>query len=507
MERKIANVAVYVRKSRDEETEETLNRQQSVLTDMCIKNVWKYDLYREVGSSQTLDRPELQKMLTKIQSFHYDAVVVADLDRFSRDTGDFAYIKGIMLNAGCLAVTPGKIYDYSKQEDDLFSDLQSVLSKNEYQTIRKRLVRGTRQSAKDGNWMGKKVPVGYQYNRQTKRLEPSADAPVIKRLFDDYLSGLSTNDIAIKYTAEDVTTEKGIIWTPAGISRLLNNVAYKGHSLYGKTTDRNGKRAEKTKKEDQILVENTHEPIVDPEVYDKVQELKLQRNSRPVPLKFAKRKFSGLIKCAVCGAPHSFQASRGGRRRITSCQTRNYENDSLENYTVCKNMGTNIDEFEIVFFGFFNQYIGELEQYYELIKNSEKAESVGNEKAIAVMDKHIKRLNQEIKKTQQGFIAEIFTAEESASKIQSLRQQIENLEKEKEFLQIDSQTSGEEYLENALSQLKKFMSSYNSLSEREINTILKQYIDTIIYAKNEDTNNEIFLDIRIKDSVNPAVLG
>jgi DNA invertase Pin-like site-specific DNA recombinase len=84
MEKKISKVAVYVRKSREEETEETLNRQQAVLIDLCEKNKWSWELFKEVGSSQELEeREELQKMLEKVNLFYFYAVVVADLDRLS----------------------------------------------------------------------------------------------------------------------------------------------------------------------------------------------------------------------------------------------------------------------------------------------------------------------------------------------------------------------------------------------------------------------------------------
>jgi DNA invertase Pin-like site-specific DNA recombinase len=116
-------------------------------------------MYKEVGSSQDMDRPHLQALLERVKAFYYDAV--ADLDRLSCNTVHFGMNKEVMLNAGCLVITNGKIYDFAKQEDDLYSDLQSVLAKYEYQTIKKRLVRGNRQSAKDGNYLGKISPVGY----------------------------------------------------------------------------------------------------------------------------------------------------------------------------------------------------------------------------------------------------------------------------------------------------------------------------------------------------------
>ncbi len=376
--RDISNVAVYVRKSREDETDETLNRQQAVLTDLCERNGWNYELYKEVGSSQDLDRPVLQAMLGKVSTFHFDAVVVADLDRLSRNVIHFGQIKLLLVNASVPVITPSKTFDFSNESDDMFSDFMSVIAKSEYQQIKKRLVRGTRQSAKQGNWVGGKVPIGYRYNRETKRLEKTKDAPVIKQLFDLYVSGKSTKDIAFQFTHENVVTSVGMIWTPAGVARLLNNIAYAGHSLYGKTKTENGKRSVKTDKDVQILVENTHEPIVSEETWEKIQQIKSTRNTRPAALKLGKHKFSGLIRCGKCGAIHSFQTSKYGRKRIASCQTRHYSL-SLDKYTMCENSGSNIEPFEKLFFAHFKEYVVQLEQYLDLINEANPNEKSGYE--------------------------------------------------------------------------------------------------------------------------------
>lgn len=498
MEKNITSVAVYIRKSREEETEETLNRQQSVLVDYCKKNNWKYDIYKEVGSSQELEREQLQAMLEKVKLFHYDGVIIADLDRLSRNTGHFAQIKDIFIGAGCLAITPSKIYDFTIQEDDLFSDIQSVLAKNEYQTIKKRLTRGTRQSAKDGNWLGKKSPVGYAYNSKTKRLELTQDAHIIKRMFDEYLDGLSTVDIAYKFTTENVITSTNMIWTPAGISRMLNNIVYAGHSLYGKTKSVNGRRAVKTKKDEWILVENTHDFIVDQETWDRVQKVKKDRTSRPITLQLAKHKFSGIIKCGICGAIHSFQTSKGGRKRINSCQTRHYQSDSLDKYTICENKGGNVSQFEILFFIKFGQYIGELEKYIDLIRSTNQPKKDTNEDRIKGIETQIKKNQQEIKRVQQGFIMEIFTEQEAQDQIKVLKSRAESLEKELEQLKVSANNTGMDYLEQILDKMKKFMHGHDNMSESLANDILREFVDTIVYVKIGEQNAEMDLDVKWK---------
>lgn len=496
MEKKISKVAVYVRKSRPEEDEETLNRQQTVLTDLCESNGWEYEVFREVGSSQDLDRPELQKLLRNVKLFYYDGIVVADLDRLSRNVIHFGQIKQFLTNTGTVAITPSKIYNFAKQEDDLFSDLQSVLAKNEYQTIRKRLVRGTIQSAKSGNWLGKKAPVGYKYNRETKRLEVSEDAPVIRRLFDLYLEGVGTKAIAIRFTQEGVMTTVGIKWTPAGVSRILNNIVYAGHSLYGKTTQKrvDGKReTKKTAPEEQILVENTHESIVSQEEWERVQQLKKERNSRPIALKLGKHAFSGLIRCGICGAVHSFQSSRGGKKRINSCQTRNY-NDDLTSYSLCPNKGSNMEPFEELFYNQFSAYVDQLEEYVNLIKGNEPSD---NKKSSEVDNKkkQIAKLEQAVQRVQDGFTFGIFDAEEAQRDIKKLKRQIALLEEQIASIE-DEEEDDMGYVEQTLERMKSFMTGRYTMDEREKNEILREFVDHIVYIK---TGKEINLEIHLRE--------
>lgn len=500
MERKINRVGIYVRKSREEETEDMIKRQLAALVDHCKKNEWEYEVFMEVGSSQDLDRPELQKMLEKVKMFYFDGVVIADLDRLSRNTIHFGLIKEVFISANCLAITLAKTYDFSKNDDDFMSDIQSVLSKQEYQTIKRRLVRGARQSAKDGNYMGKKVPVGYVYNKETKRLVKSEDAPIIRRMFEEYANGLSTKDIAYKFTFEDVFTTKGIIWTPSGVSRLLNNIVYVGDSLYGKTTNKNGKRSVKTNKEEQILVKDTHEPIIDRELWDRVQRIKAERNSRPLSLRLAKHTFSGLIRCGLCGSIHSFQTSRYKRKRINSCQTRNYITNDMDKYEVCKNKGCNLTEFEDIFYKLLSEYTVELEKYVDVIRNSEtKASNVTTEDEIKSKERQIKKIQQEIKRVQNGYKMEIFTEQEAHEEIKKYRKQHGLLENEIEELKKVEEDDGIDYLQSTLDKLKGFLSNRHDIPETEANDILKDFVETIIYVKTDEDNNEIDMKVVWKD--------
>lgn len=86
---KLSNVALYLRKSREEETESretTLARHERMLTDYCRNNGLKIvKTFKEVVSGESLDtRPQARAMLEEVADGHFDGVAVIELERLSR---------------------------------------------------------------------------------------------------------------------------------------------------------------------------------------------------------------------------------------------------------------------------------------------------------------------------------------------------------------------------------------------------------------------------------------
>ncbi|WLR56505.1 recombinase family protein [Mesobacillus subterraneus] len=502
---KIKKVAIYSRKSRPDETEETLKRQLAFLIDKCVENNWEFEVFQEYGSSLDSNRPELNKMLDKVQSFHYDAVVVTDQDRLSRSTLGFHQVKEILTNYGVQVVTSSKIYDYTTQEDDLMSDMQSVVAKQEYLNIKKRLVRGKRQSAKDGNWVGGKTPIGYSYDHKTKKLTPDENAPTIKRIYDLYMSGNSSTAIERIFDLEGTLTPSGSKWNKARISVVLSNPVYKGTVIYGKTkvskVDKKpsgSPRQLKTEENDQIIIENAHTPIVSPEDWEAVRTIREGRLSKPPSARIGKVIFTGLIKCSLCGRTHSFQRRKGKELRITSCQTRYYDDDG-EKYTVCKNKGVKLELFELVFFAKFQQFVDKLESYLEAVKRNMKEDNSNNpvdEKAIQTAN--LKKVEASIKRVQKGFIAEIYTEEEAQKEIKRLKEQKEYIQEQISRLDTKSKDEKVDELQRTLDKLKSLLEGKSDLETKDINQLLTSIIDRIEYKRVGDHKAEIEMKIHYK---------
>ena len=504
----IKKVAIYSRKSRPDETEEVLQRQLQILVEMADKNIWQWEVFQEIGTSMSIDerdRPELNKMLAKVQSYEYDGILVTDSDRISRDIEHSAHIKKMLANYGVKLITTTKVYDYNSQEDDLMSDMMAIIAKQEYLNTKKRLIRGRKASASQGRWQGK-APLGYKYDKELGKLViDETTAPTIRRIYELYLQGLSSTDIARELDIEGTRTPSGTLFTSSRIINILRYEVYKGTTVFGKTRNSktekfaNGRpKQQPTDEEVQIRVEDAHEAIISPEDWHKVENIRKQRVSKPVASRLGKNPFSSLIKCGLCGQTHSFQKdSRRGTLRIQSCQTRHYEDDG--SYQVCSNQGVALEVFEKGFYKELSTFVYQLEEYLEVIKENAKADDVHNpEVELEILSQQIKKLNAQMKKVQQAFILEIMEEVEAKSETKKIRNQIEALEKQIEDIKNTTNENKVEGLQNLINRIQNILTGETEMEPKEINQLFCTFIDKIEYKRVGTVKGSYKADIELK---------
>lgn len=512
----VEKAVIYARKSREDQM--SLEGQVDYCKEWAErKDIINYDIFIDEGSSSSEDweREEFQKMLAEIKNYQYDMVIVVDQFRICR-TEDFHVFKGILKEVRCFfaQTESGTVQDFNNENDVLVAGVLTAIGEFQLTQIKKKLKRGTVQSVKKGNWMGKKTPVGYIYDKESKRLVFSKDKDIVRNMFELYMNGMSTKDIAYKFTHEQietVDTKEPIKWSPSGISRMLNNIAYVGHSLYGKTTQPKIKGTKKrqnikTDKSIQHFKPDTHKGIVTKEEWEMVQSLLKKKNSKPPALKHAKHTFSGLIRCSECNSVHSFQTSKYKRKRITTCQKRIY-NEDFTSYTMCKNGGSNLELFEELFYTALEKRMQRLEQYVELIKNNEIDETkqqlkkasmkLAKEKQINDWKNLIRKINKNI---EAGTYLDEEEEDEKRKEIGEIKGKIKALNEDLQKDDSEEFISEATFVEKVIERMKQFLSGKDNafMREEEKNDILNEFLEAIIYTK---LDNEIKLKAIWKDNV------
>jgi len=490
----IKDVSLYLRKSRGKdgmETDEVLKNHKDELIAFCHKNNWRFAIYEEVVSGDSInERPEMIKLLQDVEDGLWDATIVVDIDRLGRgDEEDSGRIKRIYRQSETFIMTPEKLYNLDNESDETYFEFQTFLARQEFKIIKRRFRRGKKQGARGGRWTNGTPPLPYIYKIETKELiideEKLNIYNMIKDLFLDKL--LNLKQIEWKLNQLGIISPRNTTWCAKVIGDLLTNEIHLGRMVSNKSKG-NFKKGEKIKqipKDKWIIVENCHPAVKTQEEHNKIIQI-LSTRSKKMTTR-PKRILSGLVQCGLCGRIMQLHSNK----YCTSLTCPGYTPIGEK----CLCIGITEDNL-------LEKLLPTIDIYID--KNYKDDSS--QDKEINYLNKQINKLNIEYKK-----------AEVSLNKIYQMREDGEYtkeeflLRKEKrqeELNQIDIQI---ESLKNNLKKLDKtnikqviknyktFLNNWeDSLNSQEKNLILSQFIDKIIYIRKKENKKDIIMDLKLK---------
>jgi site-specific DNA recombinase len=304
-EKGIDTLYAYSRKSRDENGE-GLEKHRNQLEAFANELGYPIIILEEQESSETLNRPMMNQLRDDIKKKKVRAVVTLRLDRLTRKITDLERLLAewnfhdvILIEAHRQKIIDSKDMQSVKLEG-IMNDL--------YQDSAKQVLFAGRLKAVElyGHHVNGQPPLGYDYNKDTKKLEPNGDAHIIKQIFNLYLEGYSTSTIAVKLNKQGLTTRNGSIFNSRSINTILRNDKYIGTQSFGKKQwhkDGDGNVMSKNRPEEHwVTYENAHEPIIEKDVFEAVQQqLYANRTSPTRVVRNTMFSVSGLVKCEKCG--------------------------------------------------------------------------------------------------------------------------------------------------------------------------------------------------------------
>lgn len=198
-----------------------------------------------------------------------------------------------------------------------------------------------RVKALKGEYTGPYPAYGYKRDPNDRHhLLPDEHAPIVQRMFQMSLQGVCCNRIAKTLEDEEIPTPRAFLmdeygkyvenkrvkhpcaWAKTTVAQILKNPVYLGHTVAQRYTTRSFKDKRIIEKpEDQwIIVENTHDPLIDQATFDTVQERVTVK--QPCTWENNNNIFRGLVYCGECGGKMVFSA-REGRKSLGSfvCNT------------------------------------------------------------------------------------------------------------------------------------------------------------------------------------------
>ena len=505
--------AKYLRKSRFDRdyaelsVEETLKRHETILDKMAGDRGYHIaKTYYEVVSGESIAaRPEIQKLLEEVNAGIYAGVLVVDLERLARGNGaDQAYISQVFQFSGTKIVTPTKVYDPSNEFDEEYFEFGLFMSRREYKTINRRLIRGRESSASEGKYLGSIAPYGYQRiklpNEKGYTLEPlPEEAEVIKRIFSMFLQNAGTKIIANALNDLHIPTRHGDLWTYSTISNILTNPIYTGKIRRGWSQQIKSvedgvvkKRIKRHKNPDAYKTfEGLHPALVSEEDFLLAQQIRLRKQpATKVKKEFElQNPFAGLIFCSHCGkriGRTTMSAAQNNRVRLRCVNARN-----------CHNVSSDYDIVE-------REIINALRTWLEGYRV--KIDTVGYADDIANCKTQLERLSQEAGKlrmqldnaynlVEQG----VYTLELFRTRREKLTDALDEIHQRQAAVEetMHKLESSEVTQTNLIPQTEALLDSYDHMTNQERNALLKAILHRIEYAKGADGKIEIDLYPRL----------
>ena len=316
--------ALYPRLSHEDELQgesNSISNQKRILETYAKQNGFtNLRWYTDDGySGANFQRPGFQAMLADIEAGKVGTVIVKDMSRLGRNylqVGMYTEMIFPQKNVRFIAINDG--VDSAQGEND-FAPLRNIFNEWLVRDTSKKIKAVKRSKGMSGKPITSKPVYGYLMDEDENFIIDEEAAPVVRQIYSLCLAGNGPTKIARMLTEQQIPTPGTLEYRRTGSTRryhpgyeckwatntvvhLLENREYTGCLVNFKTEKPSYKLKHSIENppEKQAVFENHHEPIIDRETWERVQELRKQRKR---PNRYDEvGLFSGILFCADCGS-------------------------------------------------------------------------------------------------------------------------------------------------------------------------------------------------------------
>ncbi len=365
-------VAGYIRLSKEDKIKDESNsvtNQKIIITSYIKKNtdLELVDFYIDDGYSGTIfDRPAYKRMFNDLVSGKVNTVIVKDLSRFGRNhIQSDDYLENILpgYNVRFISIIDDiDSLNKNNSTDSLLIPLKNLMNDQYAKDISEKVRSTLKMKQLNGEFIGVTAPYGYLKNPKDKHkfIIDKEASYTVKKIFNMILLGKSRKEIAkhlnnknvltpslYKLSKENTNNEELIPskkWNAEIVNRILRNETYTGKLIQNIKTKPNY-RMDKlidVNKDEWIVTENHHEPIIDKDKFEEVQQIlnrkiKVRKND-DIDL------FSGYLKCYYCGENLIIRKSKN---QIYYYCKKYLKDKSCKKYSINKNVLIKLCKMEI----------------------------------------------------------------------------------------------------------------------------------------------------------------
>lgn len=305
-------IGIYVRESRDENGEnyETIETQRDLLVDFVNRNKLGkiHKIYMDDNASgAAFNRTGIEALKEDVTCSVINMIILKDLSRLGRNNAKTLLFLDFLEENGIRVMTFDGRYDSLKDNDTV--GIETWFNERYIRDISKKIRTNLKFKIQKGEFLGK-APYGYKKSESCKNslVVDDTEARVVKEIFEMYKKGYGYRSIA------NYLNDKGYCppgyklktgygkWNPAAIGRILSNRVYTGDTVQG-VSEKISFKSKKTRRLPQdkwVITQNTHQPIISKNEFEKIQILVHSRTARPHKKDI--HLFKGLIYCGECGS-------------------------------------------------------------------------------------------------------------------------------------------------------------------------------------------------------------
>lgn len=337
-EEKTWNAALYIRLSVEDngKDSDSIENQQRILESYMADRPFlkKVAVFTDNGYTGTdFLRPAFQEMMEAVQEGAVNCILVKDLSRLGRNYIETSqFIEKLCPFYGLRFIAVNDHYDTETitSEGQLSASLQNIVNDYYAKDISRKVTTALQGKMERGDYIGNYAPYGYckaPNNKNRLLVDPEA-VPIVQMIFRWRASGMSymginkrLNDMAIPSPSqhklhqgvETNNNKKGrtILWNKHMITELLKNMVYIGTMAQKKGSQclYAGIPYHLTEEDEWIVVQHTHEPIIEESLFEKVQRINQEATSKQKAnvgkydhLPKEKNLYGKKLTCAHCGA-------------------------------------------------------------------------------------------------------------------------------------------------------------------------------------------------------------
>ncbi|HWI64193.1 MAG TPA: recombinase family protein [Symbiobacteriaceae bacterium] len=311
-------VAIYIRWSTDDQSDgTTLDVQMEGCRHYALSQGWNVTedlIFIDDGySGGTLDRPAMTRLRAAVSAGQIDCVIVFKLDRLSRSVVDTVNLVLEEWDDRAHVKSAREPIDTTNHAGKMFFYMLVSYAEWERSVIRERTWGGRLKRAQEGRNPGFNAPYGYRVGPTAGTLEiVDAEAAVVRRIYQLYLTGLGMRTILGQLNAEGLRFREGRPWNDSTLRHILSNPVYVGDLVWG-SRQRNPRYGKRSGERERLPAgaplatrEGAFPAIVSRSEFERVQ---LMKNAKPGPNRGGSGRavssrflLTGLARCGKCGA-------------------------------------------------------------------------------------------------------------------------------------------------------------------------------------------------------------